>query len=378
MLNTNSYLIVGVKGYISKFISKCHKNDICLYSIEYKNEDSMIVKIKVGDFLKIKKLNYYSEFKIIGYEGFDYYKYHFKNNMYVYLMAIFCFLLMDVITSYIVDIKIIHENSNIRELLSDELSNHNIKKKSLAYSFDNLESIKNTIIKDNPESLEWMSITRVGMTYIVRAEERIIKNTEVETGYRHIVSSKDALVTKIIGTKGEVLVRSGDYVKKDDILISGSIKLYEDVKGNTLATGDVYGDVWYTAEINHPISYTEKEYTGKSRINFIINNKILLKNKYQYFSQDNIRELQLLFFKVQIYKESEYIIREKLLTEEEAEKEALKKLDKEINIKLNKKGKIITKKVLKKDIINSTMNMRVFIVTNELISDYLYYEVGRD
>ena len=67
------------------------------------------------------------------------------------------------------------------------------------------------------------------MKYIIRCEERKIKKINKESGYRNIVAKKDAYITKIISTKGVNLVRSGEYVKKGDVLISGEIKLYEKI-----------------------------------------------------------------------------------------------------------------------------------------------------
>ena len=209
------------------------------------------------------------------------------------------------------------------------------------------------------------------MKYIVNAEERKINNITKEEGYRHIIASKDAYITKIISTKGENLVRSGDYVKKGDKLISGEIKLYENVKGNTLATGSVYGNVWYNVFISIPKKEEYQEYTGKERYNLNINNKILLRNKYQYFTQDNIRELNILGFKMKIYKEKEYLIKTR---EVDTNSDDLAR--EKIMEKFKKIGTIISQKVLKKEVNNSTIEYRVFVICNELISKYEYYEVG--
>ena len=44
--------------------------------------------------------------------------------------------------------------------------------------------------------------------------------------------------------------------------------------------------------------------------------------------------------------------------------------------KFKKIGTIISQKVLKKEVNNSTIEYRVFVICNELISKYEYYEVG--
>ena len=168
------------------------------------------------------------------------------------------------------------------------------------------------------------------MTYTVRVEERIITSIDKEEGFRHIISTKNALVTKVVSSKGDVLVRSGDYVKKGDILISGNINLYEEVKGNILATGDVYGTVWYTTEINFPFVYEEKVYTGEVRSNLTINSKVLFKNKYKDFDKKDVKSISVLGLKFSFYKEHEYKLVSKRYNKIDAENKALEKIKKSL------------------------------------------------
>jgi len=369
----NDLIIVRVNNYPDRFIKKCYENNISLHQVEYLDDESLLIRINSSDYKRIKKINYYSDIKIIKHEGIKGVNKHIKNNLYTYIFIFLCLILIDVISSYIVRIDIIHENSNIRNLVKEELENNDIKIFSLAKNFDELEEVKKNILENNPTKLEWLSITRVGMTYIVRIEERIITDITKEDGFAHIISTKNALITKISSNQGDVLVRSGEYVNKGDILISGEIKLYDSVKGNTLAKGDVYGDVWYLSDISFPIEYEEETLTGKDRINISINNKIIRRNKYKNFRQKKIKRLKVLGFNISIYTEVEITLDKKKYSLKEAEKLALEKVSKEMLIKLNNKGRIIHQNVLRKEVIYSTMNMSVFIVTNELISTTKHY-----
>ena len=232
------------------------------------------------------------------------------------------------------------------------------------------EALLGDLYINNKDRLEWISITRDGMKYIIRCEERKIKNINKENGYRHVIAKKDAYITKIISTKGENIVRSGEYVKKGDLLISGEIKLYDAVKGDTLATGFVYGNVWYNVNISVPKEESRREFTGKKRFNLNINDKIFLKNKYKYFIQENIREIKFLGLKIKVYKEREYVNKKYILSDEEIEN----LVNNKIKEKFNNIGTISSQKVLKKEINNSTIDYRVFVICNELISEYKYYE----
>ena len=369
MSNMNKRIYLEVSNELNRFIKKCIDNNINLYNITYK-KDKIIVLIDVKDYLKIKRLNYYSKIRVVKYDGLLNIKKIIKDNMFYISVVFLSFIWMNLLTNYIVDIEIIHSNSGIRRLLKEELDKNNVKKFSLAYSFEELDNITKKILADNKNNLEWVSIKKDGMKYIVRAEERIIKNEVVSDKPRDIVASKDAYITKVIGSKGNVLVRQGEYVKKGTVLISGKITLYEDVKGVTSASGSVYGNVWYECTVETPKEISSERLTGRKRYNLNVGNKILLRNKYQNFRQKNIREIKIFGLKIKFYREEEVeIIKTK--TDDEY---ALRRLKEELDKKLNGKGVIIYQKVLKKEENNSTIKYRVFIITNELINAYSYFE----
>ena len=369
MSNMNKRIYLEVSNELNRFIKKCIVNNINLYNISYV-KDKMVVLIDVKDYLKIKRLNYYSKIRVVKYDGLLNIKKIIKDNMFYISVIFLSFIWMNLLTNYIVDIKIIHSNNGIRRLLKEELDKNNIKKFSLAYSFEELDNITKKILADNKNNLEWVSIKKDGMKYIVRAEERIIKSEEVSDKPRDIVASKDAYITKVISSKGNVLVRQGEYVKKGTVLISGKITLYEDVKGVTSASGSVYGNVWYECTVETPKEISSERLTGRKRYNLNVGNKILLRSKYQNFRQKNIKEIKIFGLKIKFYREEEVeIIKTK--TDDEY---ALNRLKEEFDKKLNGKGVIIYQKVLKKEENNSTIKYRVFIITNELINAYSYFE----
>ena len=369
MLNMNKRIYLEVSNELNRFIKKCIDNNINLYNISY-GKDKMVVLIDVKDYLKIKRLNYYSKIRVVKYDGLLNIKKIIKDNMFYISVVFLSFIWMNLLTNYIVDIEIIHSNSGIRRLLKKELDKNNIKKFSLAYSFEELDNITKKILADNKNNLEWVSIKKDGMKYIVRAEERIIKSEVVSDKPRDIVASKDAYITKVISSKGNVLVRQGEYVKKGTVLISGKITLYEDVKGVTSASGSVYGNVWYECTVETPKEISSERLTGRKRYNLNVGNKILLRNKYQNFRQKNIREIKIFGLKIKFYREEEV----EIIKTKKDDEYALNRLKEEFDKKLNGKGVIIYQKVLKKDENNSTIKYRVFIITNELINAYSYFE----
>ena len=368
----NKYIIINVKNNIKRFINKCNKYNIELYNINYINKDNIIVKINKEDYKNIKTYNYYSEIEIYRNVGIDYFFNRIDKLKYFILSFILCLIFTYLISNIILRINVIHSNKNIRELVSDELYEYDIKKYSIKKDFNQIEDIKNKILESNKDKLEWISITNIGMTYVVRVEERIIDKPKEENEYCNVVATKESLVTNIFSDKGDILVNVNDLVRKDDILISGNLILNEETKSYTCASGKVMGKVWYNTNITIKRDYLKKEYTGKKRYNFIINHKILKNNKYSKFDKKYIINNRF----IKIYKEIEYKEKRYKYNELDSINKALLEIDNKFKNKLNNNGKVLDKKILNKNINNKEINLNVFVITEENIGKQI--ELNKD
>ncbi len=360
----SNYILIKVTNNINRFIDKCKSNNFELYNITYIKKDIILVKIKKEDFENIKRYNYYSdieEYKKLGIDNLIDKIYSLK---YFILTFIICIILMILSSKIILKIEVIHSNKEVRELLINELESYGIKKFSIKKDFYKIENIKNKILENNKDTLEWISIENIGMTYKIRVEERIKDSYKSDKEYCNIISTKDAIITNIYSTKGEILVNVNDYVHKGDVLISGDIYLNEELTGSMCASGIIYGKVWYNTSINLDLNYQKKEYTKNKRYNLKINNKILFKEKYKNYDKEYIIKNKF----IELYKEKEYNIKTYKYNIKEAENLALKEIDNKFKEKLNNNGVIIDKKILKKEINNNKIYMDVFVVTNEIIS----------
>ena len=368
----NKYIIINVKNNIKRFINKCNKYNIELYNINYIDKDNIIVKINKEDYKNIKTYNYYSEIEIYRNVGIDYFFNRIDKLKYFILSFILCLVFTYLISNIILRINVIHSNKNIRELVSDELYEYGIKKYSIKKDFNQIEDIKNKILESNKDKLEWISITNIGMTYVVRVEERIIDKPKEENEYCNVVATKESLVTNIFSDKGDILVNVNDLVRKDDILISGNLILNEETKSYTCASGKVMGKVWYNTNITIKRDYLKKEYTGKKRYNFIINHKILKNNKYSKFDKKYIINNRF----IKIYKEIEYKEKRYKYNEIDSVNKALLEIDNKFKNKLNNNGKVLDKKILNKNINNKEINLNVFVITEENIGKQV--ELNKD
>lgn len=360
----NKYIIIRVTHDIKRFINKCNSYNIELYNIKYIDKDIIIVKIKKDDFDNIKIYNYYSNIEIYNKVGIDYYIHKIRKLKYFILCFVIMIICMFLVSNIILKINVIHSNKKVRELVYSELYDNGIKIFSIKKDFNKLENIKNKILENNRDKLEWISITNIGMTYVVRVEERIIDNIKNEHDYCNVVATKEGIVTNIFSDKGDILVNVNDIVRKDDILITGNLIVNEETKNYTCASGRVMAKVWYTTNISLKRDYLKKEYTGKKRINFYINHKVLRNNKYSKFDKKYFINNKY----IKVYKEIEYKEKKYKYNELDSVNKALLEIDNKFKNKLGDKGEIIDKKILNKSINNKEIDIDVFVITLEDIS----------
>lgn len=356
-------------SYILKRLSLVN---IDVYEVNY-YDDGIIITINNKDTNKLEKNFSNYNIDVISYDGVKKYKNILKKYYVTIIFNLIGFFLILFLSNIVIDINIVHKNKKTINMLYSELFDNKIKTPSFKKKYDEIQKIKNNILKRHHNDLEWLEIKNVGMKYIVNAEERIITNTNDEKKYCNIIAKKDALIRSINTINGLTIVNNDEYVKKGRILISGDISLNNDIKNRVCADGVIYGETWYTVSITIPLNLTKKEYSGKKRYNIAYENSKYYKKIFrpQFSKYDNEKKKIFSLFNFSLYFEKEYEYNEKMkkLTDEELLNYGINLALEKIKLKLSKKEYVINKKVLKKSINNSKMNMELFISVNEIISE---------
>lgn len=372
----NHYVKVSIKTNNNiSLIQSLSRMNINIYEINYQN-NKVIIKIKYDDYKKIKK---YYKCSLIKHYNIYGYKDTFKR-MKIYYLAIFIFVIITFLLSRIIlEVKVIHTNPSIRELVLRDLKDYNIKKYTLKKDFNTLENIKNEILNNNKDQLEWLSIENIGMKYVIRVEERIINKKFENNKYCNLVATKDGLVKSFNISRGDALISNNMNVKKGDILVSGAIKFNEEVKNNVCAEGKVYANTWYTVNIKVPSTYEENIKTGHKRFNLAIKNKqdkyLIFRPRLKNYETKEKRLLSImgnsLYFTTDYEVESET----KKYTEEELNKLIEDEVNNKMKTLLKDDYEIVTKKVLKKELNDSIIDIDVFVVVLENIAEVQEYTV---
>ena len=354
----------------NKFLNYLIYNKIYYDSLNKYNE-YFVLDVSYDDYLYIRRrykchiVKYYGKKNIVNI---------YENNKYVLLSLIISFMLLFLLCNTIFDIKINSDDKDIVNIINDSLKDNGIDVYKRKVSFNKLNSIKNKILEDNKDTLEWIEIREKGCIYYIDVTPRVKSNNNVDNASpSDIVAEKDGVIKHIVVHRGSKVIDNGDYVKKGDVLISGNIIKNENVIDKVHSEGVIYAETWKTVNISIP--FKRIDYVYKKTVNHyyldIFGHEFTISGKYDSDNTINKKSIVLdkpyLFFK--LYKEEKkiYDYNEVILNVEEAYNEALNRSANIINKKLSNDEYIISKKVLKKEVKRSKINLEVFFKVYEKI-----------
>lgn len=368
MMKIKHNVLVSVKtNNKNKLLLKIYELNVYINNIKYKN-DYMEFETSLDEYKMLKKFLKSYNFKIKKNIGFYLLLSKIKENKVFILNIIFSLIILYIMSNTIISVRVIHSKKYIRDIVTESLNDYGIKRLSWKKNFNELSKIKEKILEKYPENLEWLEIEQIGMTYVVRVEERIITKIEEEKNACNIISKKDAIIKSIKTERGQELVGVNDYVKAGDILISGDIKFNDEIKNTVCASGEVIGEVWYTSSVKIPINYKKEKYTGKKRYNLGINDYKIFRSRLSNYKVKKKKIFKLFNLDFYLLTEKEISIENKKYSEKEAINKAINLTKEKILLKLSEKESIISQKVLKNEANNSTMYVEVFTTVNEVIS----------
>ncbi len=366
-------LLIKVKCDINEFINYTFNNNIDIFDIK-NNNDYITCYIFDNDLNKISK---YYKVNIIKNYSYKYFINKIKDNIINYCMIVFAIILFYFLTNIIVDVSIESNNMDLVKDISKELDDMGIRRLSYKKNFIELIDVKNKLLNDYKDKLEWIEIQNIGMSYVINFEERKQEINEINASSCDVVAISSGTISKIISSSGVVLAKKYQTIKEGDILISGHITLNDEEKANICAKGDVYAEKWYTVSVELPKKYSKKEYTNKYRYNILIeNNNIdykIFKSRLKNYDTDKSEIISLLGKKLYLLKEYEYKNTEYMYEDSTLEDRINELISQKLELNLSKNEKIISKNVLKKEENNSKILLELFVTIEKLVSKQVTY-----
>ena len=370
----NDHLKIKIRTYNQEhFLKEMWRLRVDISDITYHNKE-LTCNILVSDLPKIKKyyhvdiIQNYSKSNIIIY---------LHHNILGFITLLFGLVLFFFLSNIIVSVNIETDNQAIIEYLSKELDNDGIRRLTFKKDYREIQKIKSKIKAKFNSRLEWLEIENIGMKYIINLELRKSKFIESSEPKCNIISDSDGFITNIKAESGTIMVHNNQFVKEGDILISGSIKLNEEVKTDVCSKGSVFAEEWFNVTIDIPTTYEEKEYTGKKRSNLLleIDNRDwkILKSRFLNYDTDKKEIIGLLGHKLYLLNEYEYKYVTKKYSEDELNQHIDDLVIEKLNLSLRDDEKILYKKVLKKEANDSRIRVELFVTVEKLISKQVSY-----
>ncbi len=362
---------------IYRFIKRLKNNNIEILNIDKFSDDKINITIYKKDYDKLLSLKTVYDIEVCNYNGFAKMQRSLINNKFIIISIFFALICLYVLTNMIFSIDVITNDSAMETKIRTELSNFGVKKYNFKKDYNSLQKIKTEILNKYRNELEWIEIENIGTKYIVRYEPRLTTDNVEDTPLRHIIAKKDAVITDLNISSGQIIKNLGSYVKKGDIIVSGYISLNESVKDTVSSSGTVYGETWYNVKITYPNRYYESYETGNEKKVFVINfltKQIELFNFNKYKTK-NIRDNILLknnilpiYFSYQTQKETKVI--DENNTEEELIKKAVNAAKTKIEEKLQSNEYIKNYKILNKTKNKNSITLNIFFSVIENITNY--------
>ena len=125
--------------------------------------------------------------------------------------------------------------------------------------------LKPRVLLKIPE-LSWFYINIKGCTAFVNVREHTPAPEVInEQEFLDLTADKSGMVKNIDVHSGSAAVKSGDMIRKGEVVISSKVESEYTAARYVRASGVVKGTTWYTIKLQIPLTTQKKEFTGKEK-----------------------------------------------------------------------------------------------------------------
>lgn len=276
--NIDGYLLIKISGAEAKrFLNLCVFHQIELWEIDAL-EDGFLVKMSLADFWQIAKLVRKTKVKVVILErhGLPFLLHRAEKRKILVLGPFFCLFFLWYISRFLWAVEFQGNTQLTEDMLTDFLTEQGIYYGLPLKELD-IEALK-VNLRRNYEVVNWTSANLDGTKLIVRIKENdllpVVKEETIGEA-SNLIASRDGVVRDIVTREGVPMVKTGDEIKKGDLLIEGRVPIMGDdgTPKDYLychADGDV--SLQHELEIKEEISrkYRYKRYSGAEKKKYFL------------------------------------------------------------------------------------------------------------
>lgn len=376
----NSYIVVLIDCISpERFLNIASKHNINLWDIEKISYTTFKFKMMPSQYKNLREIarRTHARIRITKKYGIHFIAAKAEKRKF-FILGIAVFIAMLIYFSSIIWNINIYGNKNIDTVkIYDALKKAGLTEGKLKYKVS-LRDIETKVTKEIDE-ISIINIKFEGTVAKVQIVERTMPPVLIQEDVPcDIAASKDAIIVRISAYKGCANVKAGQYVRCNQILISGVLKDNNDVPVKLVhAIGDVTGRTWYESIKETNINYKYEERTGKIKKKIyvkLLGKTICIKNDNIDFAKyDKIvdkKRINIKSYDLPAEEITEYYYEKtdkyKSISYDEAIKISIDKAKAEINKSIPEGGKIIETKI-EKQMGSGIAKARVLIIAEENI-----------
>ncbi|HJV44623.1 MAG TPA: sporulation protein YqfD [Bacillota bacterium] len=267
----NGYLIIILRGKrIERFINLAIQKRIQIWNIARYDEQRGKLAVKLDDFFRLKPLLKETgcRVRVMGRYGLPFF-YRRVRQRYAFFIGFIAFISMLFLLSNMIWSVEVTGTEKIPKYKVVEIADKiGIAQGKFSFMLDDPDKIQGKLMEQIPEA-SWIGFEMKGTKAQIRVVEKVLPDETVQTGPKHIIAKKSAIVRNIFASQGKITIKVNDFVRKGDILVSGLIGK-EQSPIAIAAKGKVEGEVWYETEVVVPTVQTQAVYTGEGHENYYI------------------------------------------------------------------------------------------------------------
>lgn len=349
------YVRIIIEGYfIEKVINMCSKNGILLWNSNRKKSILLETNINIKDFKKITKFikQCKCKVKIKQKKGlpFIFNKYKKRKIFFIFLCLIVIGIML--LSNFVWNIDIVGNENISKEELIEYLKENGLQTATLKSKIDSKEIINK--IRLNRNDIAWIGIEIRGTNAIVKIVEADKKPDIIpEEEYCNIIATKPGIIVKVNAQNGTSLVKEGDVVKENTVLIGGWLEGKYTGTRYVHANGSIQAKVWYEEKNKVNLKQLNLAKTGNNETkysvrinNFLINFYKTLSKFKKYDTIEEIKKIKLFsdfYLPFEIIKKTNFELTENeiVYSKEDAKQKAIENAKNSLDEKIEDKNNIL-------------------------------------
>ncbi|ALS21310.1 sporulation protein YqfD [Paenibacillus naphthalenovorans] len=260
------YVLIEVRGrQLEELINRMAVMQMSVWDIHYSAEQQAKMFVTIPDFFRLRPLlkETGSRIRIKERHGLPFWLDKLEKRKFFALGLLGFFIGIYLLSSVVWQIRVEGNETIETEKILQAAEREGIHKLQWKFRLKEPEALSRSLLSQLP-GIAWVGVEVRGTHVIIKIVEATIPETPQLLSPRHLVASKNAMVTEIFAEKGKPVVKPNAYVRKGDILISGILG-DEAHQQTVVAQGKVKGLVWYKPAVEVPLVWQYKTYTGESK-----------------------------------------------------------------------------------------------------------------